>query len=120
MQPSPADRAQQIEPILSAAGFRMLPADSNDKMNHLTALPQLQVRYFGGKDGAMQYWMADANFCQCLYVGDEKAYQRYQNFRLQQRLAEQQQMASEEQMMAAQEEQAEMMNPFLFGPVWVY
>lgn len=68
----------------------------------------------------MQYWMADANYCQCLDPGDDKAYQQYRNFRMQQRLAEQQQMASGERMLAAQEEQMEVMNPFLFGPLWAY
>lgn len=118
MQPTPEQRAGRIEPMLSAAGFKMLPADNQQKLGHLQSLPQFQVKYFGDNDGANRYWMADAQVCHCLYLGDENAFQQYQKLRFEQRLADEQQEAAEEQMGAAQ---MEMMNPFAFGgPVWVY
>src|SRR5690349_18871111 len=107
MQPTPEQRAEQIEPMLSAAGFKMLPADNQQKLNHLQSLPQFEVKYFPGEDRAMRYWMADAQVCHCLYLGDENAFQQYQKLRFEQRLADEQQQAAEEQMGAAQ---MEMMN----------
>jgi hypothetical protein len=118
MQPTPQQRADRIEPMLSAAGFRMLPADNQQKLDHLQSLPQFQVKYFGDNGGANRYWMADAQVCHCLYLGDDNAFQQYQKLRFEQRLADEQQQAADEQMSA---EQMEMMNPFAFGgPVWVY
>jgi len=118
LKPSPQQRAERIEPMLSAAGFSMRIANTPDKLDHLKSLPQLQVKYYPDEAGRPKYWMADAQFCQCLYLGDEPAYQKYQDLRLQQRMAEEQRAAAQEQEMAAQQYQMEMMTPWVYGPVW--
>lgn len=119
--PSPQERAREVEPVLFAAGFKMLPADNANKMVHLQALPQLSVKYYPDQNGHLHYWMADAQFCHCLYLGDDENYQQYTRLRFQQKLAEQEHEAAEERMEAAQEEQMDMMDPFAmgFGPVFM-
>lgn len=116
-QPSPERRAQRIEPTLTAAGFQTLPADSQQKLDQLKTLPQLSVRYYPDKESGNRYWVADAEFCKCLYVGDDQAYQRYQDLRLEQQMAEEQQRAARQQMQYYQQQQM-MMSPgmgFGFG-----
>jgi hypothetical protein len=62
--------------MLSAAGFQQKLADTPEKMAHLQTMPQQDVT--GHKDGDKpRYVYADATYCQCLYIGDEAAYQRY-------------------------------------------
>jgi hypothetical protein len=119
-QPTPEQRAHYVEPMLAAAGFGMIPADTPQKMQHLNTLPALKLSYYVGHDGQLRYWFADPHYCRCLYLGDEKAYQRYQNLRIQAREAQQEQEAAEENYEASQEMQMNMMNPFMggfgFGP----
>ncbi len=118
LQPTPQERAQHLDPMLSAAGFQMIPASTPEKSAQLKQLPPLKVNYYVGKDGKPRYWMADPYDCNCIFLGDEQAYQKYQDLRLQARLAREQEQAAEEQAEAAQEMQMEMMNPFYgpFGP----
>ncbi len=112
---TPQQRAMDLEPMLSAAGFHMIPADTPEKMRHLETLPALKVNYYVGKDGAMRYWFADPSYCRCLYLGDEKAYQKYENLRVQARIARTEREAAEENYEAQQQMQMNMMNPFGFG-----
>jgi hypothetical protein len=118
LKPTPQQRAQHLDPMLSAAGFQMIPASTAEKSAQLKQLPPLKVNYYAGKDGKLRYWMADPYDCNCILVGDEQAYQKYQDLRLQARLAREQEEATEEQAEAAQEMQMEMMDPFYgpFGP----
>jgi hypothetical protein len=120
MQPDPAVVADQKESMLSAAGFTMLPADNADKLAKAQALPQLKVKYFSDPDSTVHYWMADAQFCHCVYVGNQSNYQKFKEMQFQAQLANEQSQSAEMQSMAAQEEEMEMMNPMLVGPVWLY
>ena len=113
--PTPRQRAMDLEPMLSAAGFHMVPADTPEKTQHLKTLHALKVNYYVGKDGAMRYWFADPDYCHCLYLGDEAAYQKYENLRIQARIAQNEQEAAEENYEAQQQMQMNMMNPFGFG-----
>jgi hypothetical protein len=81
------------ENLLAAAGFRVKPADTADKVAALTALPphKFAMKNQGGK---IVYLYADPTICKCLYYGDESAYQSYQQMAFQQRLANQQQMTA--------------------------
>lgn len=98
-------RAQRIEPMLAAAGFHAHPADSPDKLQSLKAMtPQLKVS-FTPKDGKMHYWFADPVVCNCLYTGNQDAYSRYQQLRLQQKAAAQAQETAEMNEEAAQSEE---------------
>ncbi len=106
--------------MLSAAGFKMIPADTPEKLAHAQSLPQLKLKYFTGKDGAPRYWMADAQFCHCVYVGTEANYQSFKQMQFQARLAAEQNESAEMQQQAAQEEQMEFMDPMFIGPMWYY
>lgn len=76
-------KAIQMERLLAAAGFQMRLADSPEKLRHLKTLTQRKLVPHQ-RDGRVYYVYADATSCQCLYVGTEKAYQRYQRLALQQ------------------------------------
>lgn len=98
------------EQLLSAAGFQMKLADSPQKIAHLQTLtPQKLVPHT--RDGKLFYVYADAEFCKCLYVGDQAAYQKYQQLAIQQKLAE-------ERLNAAAMNENAAMNWGLWGPFW--
>ena len=79
----------ETEQVLAAAGFQVKPADTPEKFAHLQTLtPRKVVRYT--RDGQPQYVYADPETCRCLYVGDEKRYQRYQELSLQKQIADEQ------------------------------
>jgi hypothetical protein len=71
-------QAQEIEPMLDTAGFQSLPASSPQQKNRLKALPSMKLGYYLDQHGAANYWLADPDYCGCLFHGDEAAYQRYQ------------------------------------------
>ncbi|MGA8644552.1 MAG: hypothetical protein WB650_21810, partial [Candidatus Binatus sp.] len=61
--PTPEQQAEQLEPMLAAAGFRMLPADTPERQQQLESLLPLQVLYYVGKTGTLHYYMADPSYC---------------------------------------------------------
>ena len=72
-----AAMAANKERELSAAGFQMKMADTPEKQEHLATLEQRKL--FPTKmEGRLVYVYADAKGCNCLYVGSETDYQRYQ------------------------------------------
>ena len=80
-----AHQTAETEQVLAAAGFQVQPADTPGKVAHLQTLtPKKVARYL--RDGQPQYVYADPETCRCLYVGDEKRYQRYQELSLQKQL----------------------------------
>jgi len=79
-------KAQQIEPMLSAAGFKMKLADTPEKLAKLRAVPQLKLKPLQ-RDGKLYYAYVDAAGCRCTYLGDQAAYQNYQILLQQQRNA---------------------------------
>ncbi|HEX9665768.1 MAG TPA: hypothetical protein VGA95_04330 [Thermodesulfobacteriota bacterium] len=79
--------AQQVDSLLAAAGFKMLPADTPEKEEMLNSLPPLNLQY-RVKDGNPLYFYADPYNCKCVYTGDQAAYDRYE--KLAQEAAEQQ------------------------------
>src|SRR6202011_6230853 len=107
----PAQKAARLDPMLSAAGFHMIPADTARKQSIVSSMTPLKVNYYFGKDGKPHYWFVDPYQCHCVYLGDEKAYQQYENLRIQERLAEQEQRPAELNQDAAMQ-----MNPF--DPFW--
>ena len=125
--PSPVDQAQEIEPMLSAAGFRVLPADTPTKQEQLAGLVPLKVQYYVGRTGLMHYWMADPYYCKCMYVGSEQAYQKYEQYKLNAKFQAQQSEITQEQLATQQQldmdEQMEMFNPYgmgYIGPGYVW
>jgi len=105
------ERARDKENMLSAAGFQMKPADTPKRVAHLQTLTPLKLLPYTRSDGKLLYVYADPKGCNCLYVGDETAYQRY-------RALEQQQKIAQEQMVTAQMNADAAMDWGLWGPYW--
>jgi hypothetical protein len=119
--PSPAQQAEQIEPMLAAAGFMMHPADTPEKQTHLDSLLPLQVQYYVGKTGNLHYYMADPYYCKCMYIGNEQAYQKYEQMKLNEQFQTTEGEISRQNLEAQQLEemdfQEEMFNPYGMGLV---
>jgi hypothetical protein len=81
--------APEKEGRLSAAGFMRLQADTPQKMAKLQALPQDMIVYAPRKSGNA-YIFADAAGCACAFVGNEAAYQQYQQLRAANNIAQMQ------------------------------
>jgi hypothetical protein len=92
--------AVEMERTLAAAGFQIKLADTPEKLAHLQTLTQRRLVPHD-RDGEVFYVYADALDCKCLYAGDEKAYQAYQQLAIKQKLAEEQLQAAEENDNAA-------------------
>jgi hypothetical protein len=112
MQETPAQKAQRIEPLLAAAGFQMVPANSVKQQQIFTGLSPLAMHYYMTKHGHARYWFADPYQCNCVYVGDAKAYQNYQNLRIQQKLVKEEEQTAELNQDAAM--QMNMYDPVFF------
>jgi hypothetical protein len=119
--PTPEQQAEQLEPMLAAAGFRMLPADTPERQKHLESLLPLQVLYYIGKTGNLHYYMADPYYCKCMYIGTEENYQQYEKSKLNQELVAKEGAISRENLEAQQMQemdfQEEMFNPYGMGLV---
>jgi hypothetical protein len=82
------EQADEIEPMLDTAGFQSLVASSSQQKDRLKALPSMKLGYYVDQHGATNYWLADPEYCGCLFHGDEAAYQRYQLLRKDNQTAE--------------------------------
>ena len=102
------NEAADKEQLLAAAGFQVKLADTPQKMAHLQTLTQRKL-ITHERNGKVYYVYADALNCQCLYVGDEAAYQRFQQMQIDRQVAAQQRMAAEMNYEAA-------MNWDMYGP----
>jgi hypothetical protein len=113
---SPQHRASRIEAMLAAAGFRMHPAESEERQQQLAKMPPLKLQYFF-INGHPRYWFADPTYCKCIYIGNEENYQKYQQLRLQEQIARREEEAAELNQNAAEQYQMNMMmwpGPFFF------
>ena len=79
--------ASDTEEMLAAAGFKMRPADTPEKLAHLQSLTQRKL-ISHDRDGKVYFVFADADFCKCLYVGNQMDFQRYQNLSVSQNMAQ--------------------------------
>ena len=86
--------AENTEDTLSAAGFQMKMADTPQKLALLKAMTQNKIMVHV-KNGVNYYLYADATGCHCLYGGVEANYQRYQQLRIAQNVADEQEAAAE-------------------------
>jgi hypothetical protein len=91
-------QVRDTEQMLGAAGFVPQPADTPEKQAELAALPphrllMQHLRTGGGETTAYVY--ADPDQCHCIYVGDAKAFQAYQQLAFQKRLADEQLQAAQ-------------------------
>jgi hypothetical protein len=76
------------ENMLTAAGFKMVPADNPQRQAHLNSLPSGKITSVD-RDGVLYYTFPDKKN-NMLYVGQQAQYDRYQNLRLQHQMAEEQ------------------------------
>ncbi|MEO8603527.1 MAG: hypothetical protein ABI629_13210 [bacterium] len=104
------DEADKVESTLAAAGFKMRPADTPEKLAKLQALP-LRKLTSRVKDGEPIYFYADPDFCKCLYAGSQGDFARYKQLAIQQRIAQ-------EQMEAAEMNENTAMDWGMWGPFW--
>jgi hypothetical protein len=107
MRKSDVDTQEQL---LSAAGFQMKLADTPQKLAHLQTLTA-QKLVPHTRDGKLYYVYADPEFCKCMFVGNEPAYQKYQQLAIQQKLAQ-------ERLNAAAMNENAAMNWGMWGPFW--
>lgn len=101
-------RAIEMERLLAASGFQMRLADTPRKLDHLKSMTQRKL-VLHHHEGKIYYVYADATSCQCIYVGNEKAYGRYQKLALEKNIAD-------ERRRAAEINQNAYMNWGLWGP----
>ena len=114
---TPRQRAHRLEPTLSAAGFHMVPADTSQRQQELASHSPLKMRYYFA-NGKPHYWFADPYVCNCVYIGNEAAFQKYQQLKLEQQIAAREQAAAAMNENAAEQEQFNWMmwpqSPFFY------
>ena len=87
--------ADANEQGLTAAGFQKRLADTPAKQAHLATLIQQKILVYKVQDRLVYVW-ADAKFCQCLYVGNEAQFQKYERLGLEQKLEQERRTTAEE------------------------
>lgn len=81
------------ENMLSAAGFKEVPADTPERQAHLTSLPVDKITPVQ-RNGTTYYTFPDPKH-NVLYVGKEAQYQEYRRLRLQKQMADEQLAAAQ-------------------------
>jgi len=89
-----AEKIDEKEARLAAAQFVRNQANTPAKLAKAQALPQNKM-FITTKGNKNYYIYADVAGCQCVYVGNEAAYQQYQQLRISQNIAQEQVMAAE-------------------------
>jgi len=81
------------EQMLAAAGFNVLPANTPQRQASLAELkPYVVSRQFRGGQAIYVYPDTEGGFA---YIGDQAAYDRYQNLVVQQQISDQNLMAAQ-------------------------
>jgi hypothetical protein len=84
---------QERENTLSAAGFKMIPADTAEKKGHLNSLPAGKITPVQ-REGTLYYTFPDPKN-NVLYVGEEQQYRLYRQIGLQRQMTDEQLNAAE-------------------------
>ena len=84
---------KQKENMLSAAGFKRVPADTPERQAHLKSLPADKITAVQ-REGTVYYTFPDPKN-NVLYVGQEAQYQQYRRLRYQKQLADERLEAAE-------------------------
>ena len=82
------------EDTLAAAGFTLLPAGTLERQNALASLPPHKFIH-QVRNGKVVFVYADPTICDCLYIGDQAAYDRYRANVFAKNLANEQQMTAQ-------------------------
>jgi len=91
---SQTERIETKEDLLAAAGFDVLPASNPTRQQEISNLPP---HHFLSqiKGDKVVYLYADPLVCNCLYVGNQAAYDRYRSEVFQRQIADEQQVTAE-------------------------
>jgi len=100
---------QNKEDMLAAAGFTLVPANTPERQAALSSLPPHKFVH-QVRNNKVLFTYADPTICDCLYVGDQAAYDRYRANVFAKRIADEQQMTA----------QIYEMNWGPWGPGWYY
>src|SRR4029077_12410751 len=71
-----ANQVQNKEDMLAAAGFTLVPASTPERQAALAALPPHKFVH-QVRNNVVIFTYADPTICDCLYVGNQTAYDRY-------------------------------------------
>src|SRR3982074_729266 len=83
---SPQQKIANKEDMMTAAGFKFVPANTPQRQANFKLLPAHKfARQI--KDGRVFYVYPDPTVCVCLYVGDQNAYATYRKNMFQHNLA---------------------------------
>jgi len=97
---SPQQKIANKEDMLTASGFKFVPANTPARQQAMSQLPphkfSREIR-----DGRVFYAYPDPTVCNCLYVGDQKAYGNYRANVFAKNLADEQAMTANEMSMAS-------------------
>ncbi|BEQ14977.1 hypothetical protein [Desulfoferula mesophila] len=74
--PDSPQAMQENDKLLISAGFDAIPANTPERMQHLKSMPQHRILHVV-RDGNDYYLWADAQYDQCLWVGNWEDYQRF-------------------------------------------
>lgn len=88
-------KVSKKEGDFAAAGFVVRPANTPEREAMLSRLPEKKIVQ-RNRNGVVHYVYADAKGCNCLYVGDQKAFQVYNQRRQQKDTLNQIQLSNEE------------------------
>ena len=102
---------KSTENMLSAAGFKMVPADTPEKVAHLNSLPPDKITTVQ-RNGTLYYTFPDPKN-NILYVGQQPQYEEYQKLRLQNQMTQEQLSAAE-----MNENAWGVWGPWGGGPYW--
>ena len=91
---TPAERASRMEDALAAAGFIARPADTPRRQAMLASMPRNRLLRQARGD-TVAYVYADPLVCNCLYIGNQEAYARYQRQAQRERLANERENTAE-------------------------
>jgi len=102
-------QVQNKEDMLAAAGFTLVPANTPQRQAALKALPPHKFVH-QIRNNSVIFTYSDPTICDCLYVGNQGAYDRYRQNVFAQNLADEQQMTA----------QMNQMDWGPWGPGWYY
>jgi hypothetical protein len=85
---------QTAEQLLSASGFKQIYPTTPAQQAKLREMPQKQI-FMVSKGPKVYYVYPDANGCGCLYAGNQRNYQNFQNLLMQSQVAAEQYQAAQ-------------------------
>ena len=89
-----ANQVQNKEDMLAAAGFTLVPANTPQRQASLASLPPHKFVH-QVRNNAVIFTYADPTICDCLYVGNQAAYDRYRQDVFAKNIANEQQMTAQ-------------------------